>query len=471
MISRLGEMSSPKKPNVPEVPASTETILESISDGVFTVDSQWRITSFNRAAEEITGVPRSAALGRACSEVFRSSMCEEDCALRRTLKSGKSVIGKSGYIIDADGNRIPISVSTAVLRDPKGHVTGGAETFRDLSEVEALRRELDGRFTVGDMTSRSPLMQRVFEVLPAIAASPSTVLILGETGTGKEVTARTLHSLSPRHDGPFIAVNCSALPDTLLESELFGYKAGAFTGANHNKPGRFALAKGGTLLLDEIGEISPALQVRLLRVLQERVYEPLGATRSESADARIIVATNQDLTEQMRKGAFREDLYYRVNVVRIELPPLRRRKEDIPLLADHFVQRFNRLQKKSIRGVAAEALSLLMAHDWPGNIRELENAIERSFILCQKGYIDIEHLPEELTARGIKADSCTRMKSAHDLIDAQAIRSALNRNRYNRSAAARALGIHKTTLFRKVKKLGIELPEKDGRSSGNKTGR
>ena len=382
-------MSGRKKNKKPAALFPTEAILESISDGVFTVDMEWRITSFNRAAEEITGVSRKEAIGRRCSEVFRSSMCGAACALQQTLKTGKPIIGKSGYIIDSDGNRIPVSVSTAVLREADGRVTGGAETFRDLSEVEALRQELEGKFRVGDLTSRSPLMQRVFEVLPAIAASPSTVLILGETGTGKELVARTIHSLGPRNQGPFIAVNCGALPDTLLESELFGYKAGAFTGANKDKPGRFALARGGTIFLDEIGEVSPALQVRLLRVLQERTYEPLGATRSESTDARIIVATNKDLAEQVRQGVFREDLYYRVNVVRIELPPLRRRKEDIPLLVEQFVARFNRLQQKTVQGIAAEALSLLMAHDWPGNIRELENAIERAFILCNEGHIGI----------------------------------------------------------------------------------
>jgi PAS domain S-box-containing protein len=447
------------------VPAPTEAILESISDGVFTVDLDWHITSFNRAAEEITGVARSEAIGRLCSEVFRSSMCGADCGLQQTLKTGKPIIGKSGYIVDADGNRIPISISTAVLRDAGGNVIGGAETFRDISEVEALRLELEGRFRVGDLASRSPLMQRVFEVLPAIAASSSTVLILGETGTGKELMARTLHNLSPRRDGPFIAVNCGALPDTLLESELFGYKTGAFTGANKDKPGRFALARGGTLFLDEIGEVSPALQVRLLRVLQERTYEPLGATRSETADVRVIVATNMDLTEQMRRGAFREDLYYRVNVVRVELPPLRRRMEDIPLLAKQFVDRFNRLQRKSVKGIAAEALSLLMAHDWPGNVRELENVIERSFILCNEGYINIAHLPEDLTSRGASTTSSSDIRAAHQLLDTQCIRASLERNGYSRLAAARELGIHKTTLLRRMKKLGIPLPERDGRSA------
>ena len=444
----------------------TEVILESISDGVFTVDMEWRVTSFNRAAEQITGIQRDEAIGRLCSEVFRSSMCEVECALRQTIRNGKPIIGKSGYIIDADGTRIPISVSTAVLRDAEGHVIGGAETFRDLSEVEALRRELEGRFRVGDLASRSPLMQKLFEVLPAIAASPSTVLILGETGTGKELVARTIHTLSPRNKGPFIAVSCGALPDTLLESELFGYKAGAFTGAVKDKPGRFALAKGGTLFLDEIGEVSPALQVRLLRVLQERTYEPLGSTRSETAAARIIVATNKDLVEQMRHGVFREDLYYRINVVRLELPPLRRRKEDIPLLVEQFIDLFNRLQQKTVQGIAAEALSLLMAHDWPGNIRELENVIERTFILCNEGVIGIGHLPEELTVHGSSRVSDSNIKMARNLLEIQTIQKTLEKNAYNRLTAARELGIHKSTLFRKMKRLAISLPHKDGRSKG-----
>jgi len=457
----------PKRRPEPVATASTEAILESISDGVFTVDGGWRITSFNRAAESITGISREEARGRLCSEVFRSSMCETDCALRQTLKSGKPVIGKSGYIITDDGNRIPISLSTAVLRDATGKVVGGAETFRDLSEVEALRRELAGRYRIGDIVSRSPLMDKIFNVLPAIAASPSTVLILGETGTGKELVARTIHALSARRAAPFVAVNCGALPDTLLESELFGYKAGAFTGANHDKPGRLELARDGTLLLDEIGDISPAMQIRLLRVLQEHTYEPLGATRTMTVDSRIIAATNQNLETARLNGTFRTDLYYRINVVRLELPPLRDRREDIPILVDHFIAHFNRLQQKSIRSIGAEALSLLMAYDWPGNVRELENAIERAFILCTEGCIEISHLPEELTAGRVLPPVSADIKTLHRLIDAQSIQTALEQNNYNRLAAARALGIHKTTLFRRLKRLGIALPERDGRHRAN----
>jgi PAS domain S-box-containing protein len=447
----------PRRRAARAAPAPTEAILESISDGVFTVDLDWRVTSFNRAAEQITGVAKADAVGRPCADVFRSSMCGEDCALRQTLRSGRPIVGASAYIVDAEGARIPISVSTAVLRRADGSLAGGAETFRDLSLVDALRRELEGRFGVGDLASRSPLMQRVFEVLPAIAASPSTVLVLGETGTGKELVARTIHALSPRRDGPFVAVNCAALPDTLLESELFGYRAGAFTGAIRDKPGRFALARGGTLFLDEIGDVSLSLQAKLLRVLQDRTYEPLGALKPETADARVMVATNRDLAAETRRGAFREDLYYRVNVIRVELPPLRRRKEDIPLLARQFIERFNRLQGRSVQGIGVEALSLLMAHDWPGNVRELENVIERAFILCRDGTIEIGHLSEDLTGRG-SAAALPPGRSAHELIDAQAIRAALERHGNNRAAAARALGIHTTTLFRRMKRLGVPRP-------------
>jgi PAS domain S-box-containing protein len=445
----------------PLAPTPTDAILESISDGVFTVDLGWRITSFNRAAEEITGVPRSEALGRLCSEVFRSSLCGGACPLQDTLACGRPRIGICGYIITAQGDRVPISVSTAVFRDEEGRVMGGAETFRDLSEVDALKRELEGRYHVGELFSRSPRMHRLFEVLPAIAASPSTVLVTGETGTGKELFARTIHDLSAHGEGPFVAVNCAALPDTLLESELFGVKAGAYTGATRDRLGRFAQARGGTIFLDEIGEISPALQVRLLRVLQERTFEPLGASRTESTDARVIVATNRNLPELIRTGAFREDLYYRINVVRLELPPLRDRKDDLGLLAEQFISRFNRVQNRNVPGISPEALSLLMAHDWPGNIRELENCIERAFVLCGDGRIDIRHLPEELISS--VPQGCEHA-SVHDLLDRQAIEAALERAGFNRLAAARALGIHKTTLFRRMKRLGMALPARDGRS-------
>ncbi|MBI9077942.1 MAG: sigma 54-interacting transcriptional regulator [Desulfatibacillum sp.] len=446
----------------------TDTILESISDGVFTVDHDWRITSFNRAAEEITGVSRQEAVGRLCWEVFRASMCETACALRHTMESGEKIINKSAYIVNAAGNRTPISVSTALLRDENGKVAGGVETFRDLSVVEELRKELEGRFQVGDMVSRSDSMRHILDILPQVAASDSTLLIQGETGTGKEMLANAVHNLGPRKDAPFVAINCGALPDTLLESELFGYKAGAFTGAEKDKPGRFALAKDGSLFLDEIGDISPALQVRLLRVLQEKTYEPLGGTQTLKTQARIMAATNKDLESLVKKGQFRQDLYYRINVVAVELPPLRERKADIPLLVDRFVARFNRLQNKYLTGVSPEVLSALMAHDFPGNIRELENLIEHAFVLCQKGIIELKHLPGHFRScvpdHTLDADLSGALKA----VEAQAIQEALKRNHFNRQATANDLGMHKTTLFRKLKALGIVLPPKDGRSRSAK---
>lgn len=451
-----------KRGNLPGTAA--ESILESISDGVFTVDANWCISSFNRAAESITGMRRREALGKPCSDVFRSSMCEAECVLRKTVKTGKPIINKSAFIVKANGNRIPISVSTAIMHDDQGRVIGGAETFRDLSLVEELRKELEGRIQIGDLVIRSASMRRVFDLLPQVAASDATVLIQGETGTGKELLARAIHTMSPRKNKPFVPVNCGALPDTLLESELFGYVKGAFTGAGKDKPGRFALAEGGTVFLDEIGDISPALQVRLLRVLQERTYEPLGGTQTRHANVRIIAATHRDLAALIRKGLFREDLFYRLNVVKLDIPPLRKRKEDIPLLVEHFVARFNRRQGKSIAGVAMDVMALLMAHDYPGNVRELENLIEHAFVLCREGAIGARHLPEEFMGRDPAPAPAGNIVEAVRGAESQTILESLRRNNFNRLAAARELGLHKSTLFRKIKALGIDLPARDGRA-------
>jgi len=442
----------------------TETILESISEGVFTVDDQWRITTFNRAAQNITGVPRKEAIGKHCWEVFRSNMCESDCALRRTMKLKKSILDTSTYIVNAGGHRIPVVVCTSVLKDEKGRVLGGVETFRDMSLVEDLRRELDCRHQVGDMVSASPAMQKIFGILPQVAESGSSVLIQGETGTGKELLARAIHDLSPRRGEPFMAINCAALPDTLLESELFGYKAGAFTDAKRDKAGLFAAARKGSLFFDEIGDISPAFQVRLLRVLQEHVFRPLGATRDEKTDVRIIAATNKNLSELVSAGSFREDLYYRINVVCLYVPQLRERREDIVLLADHFIRKNNARRGGKISGLSRESLAILMAYDFPGNIRELENAIEHAFVLCREGQITPHCLPEAMLGRLGASPSPLSVGGALRTMEAKAILDALGRNRNNRLAAARELGMHKSTLFRKIKTLGIELPPSDGRS-------
>ncbi len=449
--------------------AANEIILESISDGVFTVDLNWRIMSFNRGAEEITGTLRSEAIGRYCWEVFRSNMCEGDCALKRTMKEGKSFISSSTSIINNRREHVPITVSTSPLKNSRGEILGGVETFRDHSLVEELRRELSGSYELSDMVSRSKAMRRILKILPQVAESDSTVLIEGETGTGKELMARALHNLSWRRDEPFVAINCGALPDTLLESELFGYKAGAFTNADKDKPGLFQAAGRGTILLDEIGDTSAAFQVRLLRVLEEKEYQPLGSVKKIKTQTRILAATNRDLTEMVHSGEFRRDLFYRINIIRISLPPLRERMEDAPFLIEHFINKMNRLKGRAVSGVDGEAMRLLLSHDYPGNIRELENIIEHGFVLCPEGEIIAAHLPAFLlqTKDSMPESRSPGIEKSMQVFEEEAIVAALKRTNYNRLAAARDLGIHKSTLFRKLRKYRIVLPEFDGRSHRN----
>jgi len=443
-----------------------DVILDSVNEGVFTVDSRWRITAFNRAAEQITGIMRSEAIGKACCDVFHADICEKACALRQTFDTGRSIVNATAHIVTNQGHRVPIRISTAILRDRRGRVIGGVETFQDLSQIEELQKELESRYTFEDIVGRSDAMMEVFKVLPQIAESSSTVLIEGPSGTGKELFARAIHNLSPRAKHRFVAVNCAALPDTLLESELFGHKAGAFTDARHDKAGRFEMADGGTIFLDEIGDISPAMQTRLLRVLQNHVIEPLGAVRPKTVDIRVLAATNKDLAGLVKSGAFRQDLYYRIRVIHLVLPMLRQRREDIPLLIDHFVQKYNRLQGKDIAGVSVEVVSRLMEHDFPGNVRELENIIEQAFVLCRGGMIEMHHLPPELRSETLARRDTggpVNLKS----MERQFIRQTLKYHNGNRREAARDLGIDVSTLYRKIKSLGIEVPETDGRSRKN----
>ncbi len=439
-------------------------MFNSVSDGVIAVDRSWRIIAFNRAATEITGVPAEEAIGHPCYDVLRASVCETECPLRETIKTGCPIIAKHIFILDSGGRRVPVSLSTAVLKDADGNVIGGIESFRDLSLVEELRKRLEGKYTFSDIIGRSPAMQRLFDILPDIAQTESTVLIEGESGTGKELFARAIHDLSHRKTAKFVAINCGALPDTLLESELFGYKAGAFTDARRDKPGKFLVAEGGTILLDEIGDVSPAMQARLLRVLQERTIEPLGAVRPIKVNVRVVAATNQDLQELVQNGTFRRDLYYRINVFALKLPLLRERREDIPLLVEHFISKFNRLQNKNVVGVTEDAMRILLDYDYPGNVRELENMIEHAFILCHTSFIEPCHLP--LSSRQKLSDEVLRSHPGMTLEDWEAVHivDAVRRHGGNRAAAARELGINPSTLFRKVKARRIELPKHGGRS-------
>ena len=436
---------------MPDLPGTglSQAILDSLSEGVFTVDTDWRITSFNRSAEEITGVPRNEALGQLCSDVLHSTLCERHCPIRQALADHKPVVDRRCHVVDIDGERIPLSVSAAVLADEHGRILGGVETFRDLSEVEALRTALQRKDT--RLTSGNPAMQQVLDLVPVLADSPTSVLIAGETGTGKEVIARALHEHGPRAKRPFVAINCGALPEALLESELFGYRKGAFTGADRDKPGRFALARDGTLFLDEIGEITPAMQVRLLRVLQEREFEPLGGTQPEPLRARIIAASHRDLPALVREGRFREDLYYRLVVMHLDIPPLRERREDIPTLANDLLARIKLRMERSIAGFTAEAMDTLQRQPWPGNIRQLENVIERAAVLCRSEWIDLSHLPAEWQLPSCTDASRPLAAQARQQAEARTIMEVLRHNGFSRHKTAAELGMHPSTLYRKLK--------------------
>ncbi|MDH3349479.1 MAG: sigma 54-interacting transcriptional regulator, partial [Desulfobulbaceae bacterium] len=434
-----------------------EIVLESVADGVVTVDKDYNITSFNMAAERITGYSRDEVLGKKCHDIFKSNVCQEQCPLSKALLSKDKVNASDVLLCGKNSNSIPVSISSTVLVDQDNNIIGGVETFRDLTEINTLRRRLSQ--TEGSdygIISRSPKMKKILSVLPHFAQSESTILVLGESGTGKELIAKALHEMSSRKAHPFVAVNSGALPDSLLESELFGYKAGAFTDARKDKDGRFAVAEKGTLFLDEIGDISPAMQVKLLRVLQGKSYEPLGSNVPVNADVRVIAATNKKLEAMVQQGSFREDLYYRLNVVKVELPPLRERMEDIPLLIEHFIQRFNVEKNKKINGVSDEALALLMHHDYPGNIRELENIIEYSFILCSTGQILTQHLPDNFQHSSGTTPQPMGTLTLSEL-EKKAIIESLSRNNFKKMKTCRELGISKDTLRRKLKSYGYVI--------------
>jgi len=451
-----------ERTSIPEPsPERFEAIVSSISDGVFTVDTEWRITCFNRAAEEITGYRRPEVLGRFCHDVLRSDLCRDACPVRYTIETGAPVAGLVVYIADKHDNKVPVSISTAVFRNKQGELIGGVETFRDLRQIEDLRKRVEKSYTSEDIISKSSKMKHLVDMLPMVAESESTILIAGESGTGKELFARAVHNLSGRKSGPFVAINCASFPETLIESELFGYERGAFTGADRSKPGRFDRAQDGTLFLDEVGDLPHPTQAKLLRVLQNKTYEPLGGTRVLETNARIVAATNQDLTSMVASGDFRSDLYYRIRVIEINLPPLREHLEDVLPLVRHFIQRLCILRDKPIEGLTPEALRILMAHDYPGNIRELENIIEHGFVLSNGPLIGAEHLPAWLMAE----DRAVAPQESLKDCERRTILVALEKHGGNRLATAKTLGIHKSTLFRKMKRLGIRMSDPDGISS------
>jgi len=432
-------------------------ILDSIADGVFVVDRGRRITSFfNRAAEQLTGFSSPEAVGQYCFDIFRSDLCQTQCPLERTMATGIPLYGCPAVIINRKGQEISVSITTAPIRNDQGEVVGGVEIFRDLTVVESLKKTISGRYRLGDLVSKNPRMQEIFEILPDVAESESTVLIQGPSGSGKEILASAIHDSSPRREKPFVKVNCAAIPDTLLESELFGYVKGAFTDAKKNKPGRFVLANRGTLLLDEVGDTSPALQGKLLRVLEDKEFIPLGGTVPAKVDVRIIAASNRDLEKLVQAGIFREDLYYRLNIIKIELPPLGERREDIPLLVEHFISKLNCLKGKAITGVSEEVLNLLMNYHFPGNVRELQNILEHAYALCKDSLIGKRHLPVEFIEKVARKDEAKASIKPLEASEVQAIQQVLKRHRGNRTLSARELGISRYTLWRKIKRFHLD---------------
>jgi PAS domain S-box-containing protein len=441
-----------------------DRIMDSMADGVFTVDTDRVVRSFSAKMEALTGLTARHAIGRPCMEVLKGTKCETDCPLLWSFRHGKTVDRCQETFRPEGGPRIEVSVTTAILHDSQARVVGLTGVVHDRREVERLRRQLHEQQAHSRIIGRSGRMREVFQLVETVADTDATVLISGESGTGKEMIARAIHDGSPRREKPFVTLNCAALNDNLLESELFGHVRGAFTGAVGDKPGRFELAAGGTIFLDEIGDTTPALQARLLRVLQEKTLERVGDARTRHVDVRIIAATNRDLGAFVQGGRFREDLFYRLAVVPIPLPALRDRREDIPLLAQHFVDKYRpryfKDREEQFEGISNRALALLMSYDWPGNVRELEHAVEYAMISTTTNRIERAFLP--LPLRRLQPPEATETPVgspetvAEDAVSA--LRRALEAHRWNVGRTAAALGISRTTLWRRMRRLELAGP-------------
>jgi len=448
-----------------------QQIIDCMAEGVFTLDRSGRITSWNPALEKISGYATAEAIGQTC-DILQFSRCVnkvcptglKECGL---IRRGKTE-AKECHLRHRDGFDVPVIKNARVVRDERGRVIGVVETLTDLSELADARRRaedaarrLGERVTFGNLVGKSRAMQDVFAAIAAAGASDAAVLIQGESGTGKELVAGAIHHLSTRSMKPLVTVNCAALPESLLESELFGHVRGSFTGAVRDRKGRFEEADGGTVFLDEIGELNPFIQVKLLRVLQEREIERIGESSRRKVDIRILAATHQDLLARVRHGRFREDLYYRLKVFPIPLPALRERRADIPLLASHFVARLNQRTQREIAGLAEPVLRTFMDYAWPGNVRELENAVEHAFVLCRAGRIELEHLPLELRRPGPARFDSSRPSSVAPVpvqpLKPENLRSLLRACGWNKAEAARRLGISRTAVWKYMRKWGIPL--------------
>ena len=434
-------------------------IIECVSDGILAVDQAMRVTSLNQAGSAITGVSKEKALGKACGDIFRQILCSQECVVCQGIQKGIYLREAERLIVREGGERRLVLVTTTPLTNQKGARDGLVVVFRDIQEIRNLRDQLTNRFYFHKLIGKNHSMRNIYRLIEQVADSTASVLIQGESGTGKELVAHAIHYQSPRAGGPFVTVNCSALVETLLESELFGHVKGAFTGATYSKVGRFELADGGTIFLDEIGDISPMVQLKLLRVLQEKQFEPVGESKSRTVEVRVVAASNKDLRELVRGGHFRDDLYYRLKVVAIDLPPLRERKDDIPLLTQHFVEKLCHETGKNVVGPTKEAMAALLTHPWPGNVRELGNALEHAFVLCRGDWLTLEDLPPEIKEGKSPALTNVRDSSTEEEEERLRIAEALKSVKGRPSEAARQLGMSRTTLWRKLKKHQISRYE------------
>ncbi len=430
-------------------------LLSSLSEGIIAVDTDLRIMTMNLAAEQILGRDVDALAGTRVCDLFGSASCPRD-TLEAALRSGESIVGFQTTVDMADGRRGEVLLTTSRLEDRRGRALGMALIMGDVTEVTDLRRRMNPRHRLGRLVGRDPRMRELFALIENVADSDASVLIRGESGTGKELVARAIHESGARAAGPFVQVNCSALSETLLESELFGHVRGAYTGAVSDRIGRFEEADGGTIFLDEIGDVSPVVQVKLLRVLQERVIERVGENRPRPVNVRVVSATNRDLEHLLAVGRLREDFFYRIKVVSLEIPPLRERREDIPLLVEDLLGRMARRQGlETVPRISSGAMARLMNHRWPGNVRELENALEHALVLSRKGTIRAEHLPPEIAREGAGAPDLKSVRGDQRR-EQDLLLEALEATGWNRTRAARRLGIDRSTLWRKMKIHGIE---------------
>ncbi len=438
---------------------SLKIILDNLNVGIFTVDRSGHFTFFNTEAEKISGYNRREVLGEPCTIIFEADDAHEVCLLRETIVDGVSRGSRRGKMTTRDGVTIPIRANYMALRNEKGTVVGGLTTFHDLTLVHQLDQAMRDRYTYHDMIGKSPAMQKIFEMVNVVAGTDATILIEGSTGTGKDLLAKVIHSASRRSDKPFVKVNCAAIPDNLLESEMFGYVKGAFTGAERDKTGRFQEADGGTIFLDEIGDLPLPLQAKLLRVLEDKEFYRLGSRHTIKVNVRIISASNRNLENLVAKRLFREDLYYRLNVFRIELPELKERIVDLPILIGHILRCLCATRGIPIPDVSEQLMEILLNYHYPGNVRELENILEHALIICQEETVQPRHLPEYLRAPHFARKSAPtrslKRLAVSDKKERDKIISALKQYNWHRSETARALNMDRTTLWRKIKKYSI----------------